>query len=397
MLSLLQYMYIFSIITIFIPINFINPIFFLTFSFLTILYSLISKKIIIKNWYTYIIMFLIYSITICFFNVLNYNNIFYGEILLKLLINLIYLICVNIFININNNFELNKNLLKIIKLIIVLTFIQIIYIYIKNNSFLNILSGNIITSSDRYGLLEGKVLFGHSNKNIWSTKVLFIQLLYLYKKGNRKFDLYIIISFINIILLSSRTAQLSYFIAFFYLILKSIIRKKNILYLQTFGLLGLMIVVIVINFLINKIMNINMNINDGGYIRLIYWKTFFEYFSKTNFIIGNGQLYASIFLPKFSPIYIGENNLHNVILNILLDFGTLGFTFFIIIFINVFKEILKYNRKLDKLFIIIIPYFITISLQYLGYDNDLIFFLGMVFFFTKEEIINLSVKKYKIL
>lgn len=311
---------------------------------------------------------------------------------IKLSINIIFLIVSYLVYKDNMDKNLINKVISLIKIVILINFIQIMWIYISNGLFKTVFLGGGLENSDtRYLVSQFKTFIGAESKNIWSSKLAFIQLIYLYyistKENIVREDWYmIIVSATNILLLLSRTGQVCYFIGLGYFVIYKLLNHnskkiKNIS--KILGLLGIALVGLV---LIDKFLNIKFNKTDGGFIRLIYWKTFFMHIWDTSFIFGNGMLYTSNFLQEYSPYYIGENNMHNVILNTWLDFGLVGlFTY--IGFIGQYIYI-SLNKKIDlnSLFILILPLIATLMLQYLGYDNDIVIYLSLIYIINKPSL-----------
>lgn len=128
-----------------------------------------------------------------------------------------------------------KKINKVLKILIILNFFQILFIYIKNNIPLlqifylkNSSMAYIINFNDVY------MFVGNENKNIWSTKLGIIAIIYYFtqkhiikERVNKKI---IILSIITILLILSRTGILFLSIFLFLNILENISFKRKIVF-----------------------------------------------------------------------------------------------------------------------------------------------------------------------
>lgn len=385
--SYIDILYSLSIISIFL-ISKIYPVIFSTFIGVG-LYSIIKKGRLDLRRYKWIVLSIIFIILSLIVSLIH-NQLSISNYI-KLFINISFLIVSYLVYKDTLDENLINKILSLIKIIILINFVQIIWIYLSNGLFKVVfLDGGLENSDTRYIVSQYKTFIGAESKNIWSSKLAFIQLIYLYYvslKGNtdKKDWGLIIVSSINILLLLSRTGQVCYFIGLGYFVIYKLLNNKNEKIRNISKTLGLLGVVLLGFIFIDKFLNIKFDNTDGGFIRLIYWKTFFVHIWDTSFIFGNGMLYTSNFLQEYSPYYIGENNMHNVILNTWLDFGLVGlFTYIGFMWQYIYIAINK-KINLDNLFILILPLIATLMLQYLGYDNDIVIYLSLIYIVNKSS------------
>lgn len=385
--SYIDILYSLSIISIFL-ISKIYPVIFSAFIGAG-LYSIIKKERIDLRRYKWIVLSIIFMILSLIVSLIHNQLSILNYI--KLFINISFLIVSYLVYKDSLDENLINKIILLIKIIILINFVQIMWIYLSNGLFKVVfLDGGLENSDTRYVVSQYKTFIGAESKNIWSSKLAFIQLIYLYyvsSKGNidKKDWGLIIVSAINILLLLSRTGQVCYFIGLGYFVIYKLLNNKNEKIRNISKIVGLLSVVLLGFVFIDKFLNIKFDNTDGGFIRLIYWKTFFIHIWDTSFIFGNGMLYTSNFLQEYSPYYIGENNMHNVILNTWLDFGLVGlFTY--IGFMGQYIYI-AINKKIDlnNLFILILPLIATLMLQYLGYDNDIVIYLTLIYIVNKSS------------
>lgn len=382
------YLSLFSIfisnIKIYIPIFAINILY--------VVYLIYRKelKINLKNWNKslvfFIIWFLINSIISIF--VFKFNlNIVLG---IKLILNLTFLFFMGLIIESNNIKFKKQDFLKFLKIIILLNFIQILVIYIKGNLIDDFLLGNLTKTSDTaYIISDFNNVIGADNKNIWASKFTLIYSIYLFTCVDEKFKnleslrtrlIYIVMGASTILLLLSRTGQLSIIIPILFLIFYSIkdINKKykNIIY----GISTAIVVVLLIVFF-KKIFHIKFDITDGGYTRLLIWVKSLENLFENNFIVGQGLSSTGYYIQNF--IGRSESNLHNVFLTTLYEFGLIGLGIYIKFLYDLVKEYFNKGNYLKYIFVIAAPFMIVTNLQYLGYDNDLVVFILLIIILNK--------------
>lgn len=378
-LQIIDVLFIFSLFSIFLNIP-IYPIFF-TSVIIVGIYSLYKdgfrkslKEVKLNQWL--LASFLLWAVVITLIRFTDYPSI-----LIKLILNLVFLLIFSLIIQKRNNESLRRIVVKSIRYIIILNFIQLLWIYIPNNLFYEVLfNGGFENSITRYVISEYSHIIGISNKNIWAVKLALFQILYLYdlsyheKVGKSNYIL-VFISIFNMLFLLSRTAQVVYILALVYFVFERVnrvITKKIKIVFYTIG--GVILLGIGYIF-VDKILNIKLDVTDGGYVRLIYWQTFFENITKTHFLTGNGLLSARAFLEAYSPYYIGESNMHNVFLNTWLDFGLIGLILYIGFLGGTLYWTNQFRININFIFIIVVPLLFSFMLQYLGYDNDIVLYI----------------------
>jgi len=246
----------------------------------------------------------------------------------------------------------------------------------------------------------GRIYFGDQNKNIWASKVAIFLIISLFcGYSSRVFKVQYLLSLIFgafcLVYVSSRTAQLAVlaFLAglFFYHIW--VVKRWRILSIAL-AMLTLYAVVYVASFL----MRVNyadifsvlteqkvQNHGDGLLARIIIWKYIFMNVNLMDYISGNGVL-------SF-PFYTGgtfyENNPHNVFLNILLDFGLVAFVLYFILLWLVF-------RGGGGKFVMMGPFVVIASSQYLGYDAELLIFFAFVMAIGSKNFLKYPMREQEI-
>jgi hypothetical protein len=382
-----QNLFLLSILSIFFTNTYIYPIIFFVFIMSVIMTNYKEGNLTrsFEKWQFFLILFLFWAliITIANFGDSSLKNT------IKLFINLSFLLIIPLFTRVCSDERFITRLFKVIELIILLNFIQLLIIYFKLDIFSLILENGINSSMVAYVVTSSPeiIFIGSVSKNIWATKVGLIGIIYLYGVASKIYrinlsraTIFISISFLSILMGLGRTAQLAYAISIAFFLLKKLYEIKDPrskLYLGSGVIIGSILIAPKV---IDKIFHINFNLNDGGYIRLKYWYVFLTNFMNEHFIIGNGILSASEFLKKYSTdIYLGENNLHNVWLNTLLDWGLIGFIFYILFFIYFHFINVKKDYVLNYIFLLFIPLNVILGLQYLGYDNDIVVFLSVLY------------------
>lgn len=378
--SFIDILYAMSIISIFI-LGKIYPVIFLLFIVVSGFNIITTKRIDFKKEVWIILAMLFMGIAIIT-SIVNSELDVMNSI--KLIVNILFLIVSYLTYKDSLDVDLKNKVIFVVKFLILINFIQIMWIYIHNGLFDNVfLNGGLENSDTRYIVSQYKAFIGAESKNIWATKLAFIQLIYLYyiseKKSFNKLNIiFIIMSISNILLLLSRTGQVAYFIGFGSFVAYKLITHNSKKVKNLSKIFGIVVLLLGIFIFVDKFLNIRFDKTDGGYIRLIYWKTFFKHIWDTNFIFGNGMLYTRSFLTDYSPYYIGESNMHNIILNTWLDFGIIGLAVYISFIGTYFYTVFNKTFNFNKIFIIIIPFIATLMLQYLGYDNDIVIFLSLV-------------------
>ncbi|MGL4450822.1 MAG: O-antigen ligase family protein [Sarcina sp.] len=359
---------------------------------LYILYLIYTKqlKINLKSWNKslalFIVWFLINSIIAIF--VFKFKlSIMLG---IKLVLNLTFLLFVGLLIESNKVRFNREQFLKFLKIIILVNFIQILCIYIKGDLLTSFLSGNLTKSSDTaYTIGLYNNFIGGPNKNIWASKFALMYIVYLFTCVDEQFKklnsvkvrlAYIVMGGITILLLLSRTAQLSIIIPILFLIfysIKDIDQKyKNIIYV-----ISTLIILAVLLIFFKKLFHIKFDMTDGGYTRLFIWVKSLENLFENNFIVGEGISSTGYYIQNILGRY--ESNVHNVFLTTLYEFGIIGLGIYLKFLYDLVKEYFNKQNCLKYIFIIVIPFMIITNLQYLGYDNDLVIFMLLIIILNK--------------
>ena len=134
---------------------------------------------------------------------------------------------------------------------------------------------------------------------------------------------------------------------------------------------------------------------DGGFTRLYIWNKLISNIGDTHFIIGNGLGYSKTFISQV--VQRQESNLHNVYMNLFFELGIVGILSYILFLVFFVKENIKSNEMIKFIFLIVIPFIITTSLQYLGFDNDLVIMFILILIVAKaNESKELNKKNKKI-
>ena len=382
--------YCLSIFSIFIPIT-IYPLFFASFIIFNLVFFISNSKNYfspktIKLIFTSFIFIFISSISlICNIDTSELKQFF------KIIINFLFLMNAIYFINTNFSIFLRRSkvIQYLLEAIISFTFVQVVFNVFSTNFWLMPFTG-ISDSAMAYTIVEPTIIFGVPEKNIWATKIAFIQIIYFslmyfkyFSSGKLKFFLLSFFSLFNIIYTFSRTALLIFmlFILFFYLWKIFYVYKGKFLRLILVFLL-LIISIPIILYIYQKLFHITLDSADGLASRFILWKLFFDKFEYFNLLYGNGILFAKHLVAKYS--ILNNDNFHNVFLNIFSDQGILGLLFYVyilrIIFFN-YRLAKKLKRYIS--FVLFLPFFVCINSQYLGYDNDIIVFFTFIFILSK--------------
>ncbi|RVU65247.1 hypothetical protein BM74_05365 [Bacillus thuringiensis] len=372
--KLIVYFIMLAIFSLFIEVKIYIPIFILI-TFMCLPYF---KNV--NKWKIYLFFFLIYGLALNIFYINNFDINLY----IKFIVNLSFLLIVPSFLErLPENPEIKDKLKIYLELIIILSSIQIIYVYVVQNIpftyFLNIQS-----SIDAYAITRNvEPIFGHSNKNIWASKLFLIQLIYVYFILNGKIKirefLMLFLSISNIVLLLSRTAQIAMVIPLVYIFYKKIFSRNS--YIRFFSLFLVPLLLIgLIGLVTDVILRVGDPSEDGGASRIALWKAFFENFNQTNYLVGNGLYSSYQFLMEYVP-HLVNTNMHNFIINIAMETGILGITIYILFFVFLFKSFLLNlgEYKVEFLLVFIVPVVIILSLQYLGYDNDIVLYFALLF------------------
>lgn len=338
---------------------------------------LFLKKIKLKKYQIFSILLIGYTIFSWFY---TQGNEMKNLNTLKMILGFSY---ISVFENSFKNFNPKsyiifwKKINKVLKILITLNFFQILFIYIKNNIPLlqifylkNSSMAYIINFNDVY------MFVGNENKNIWSTKLGIIAIIYYFtqkhiikERVNKKI---IILSILTILLILSRTGILFLSIFLFLNILENISFNRKVV----FFIPSIPFVYEIGNIFYKRILRINFNnMHDGGMTRLYNWNLFRLNYFKENYILGIGLGGTKKFLIKYNTI-LADGHMHNVILNILLELGMIGGILYFLLITNIFLESRKYLKSSN--IVLFFPFFIVLMLQYMGYDNDVVAYFSFI-------------------
>ncbi|MGL4990774.1 MAG: O-antigen ligase family protein [Sarcina sp.] len=390
--ELLLYITIFSIfitdIKLYIPLFALNIIY--------VIYLMLKKEVYFKKntWIKSLCLFIIWFLINNIISILFFKSKIEVQSSIKVLLNLTYLLSVYLLI-VNKKIEIKKsNMIILLKVIILLNFIQIMYIYFDGGLFAEFISGNLTKSSDSaYIIGNFNNIIGGTNKNIWASKFVLIFIFYIYTtvdnafyKSDKKYQkiFFITIGTITTLLLLSRTAQLALIIPLVFSVFYSIrnIDKKYKMIILILACIGVVLGGIVF---FNKLFHIKMDMSDGGFTRLLIWLECFKDIFKENLFIGNGIGSSGYFIQATMGRL--ESNAHNIFITTLYEFGLIGLTIYCTFLITFIKKYIMKKDLIKYIFVLGIPILFIVNLQYLGYDNDLIsiMILFMILFNIKKR------------
>ena len=368
------------------------PLFGLNILYVT--YLIFKKEIHInlKKWNITLSLFIIWTVINTIIASFIFKHPVYYSNVIKLLLNMSFLLSTYFVVDGTNIKFHKKTLIRFLEFIILINFIQIIYIYFDGKLFNDFFSGVLTESSDAaYTISSYHNIIGAENKNIWATKFALIYMIYLYICAFDNFNInliekisFIILGIVTVLLLLSRTAQVAIIIPIVFLAFYSM-RNLNYKYrIGIYAVSGILFLGALFVFF-DKFFHLEFNMTDGGFTRLYIWKEFIISVFDTHFIVGNGIGYSAYFIQDILGRF--ESNLHNVFLNIFFELGIIGIVLYITFIIQFFKDFITRKNILKNLFMIIFPMLAIVCLQYLGYDNDLVVTLTLLI------IINMIMKK----
>ncbi len=366
-----------------------------------------KSRVRINKWQIALAVFISWSIVNSLIEIIFFHRMIDISMLIKININLIFLIVATMTIT-TLDLKINKEkLLILMEMIILANFLQIAYIYISGGLLGDLIGGTLTKNSDSaYVISTYNIIIGADNKNIWASKFLLIFIAYLYslitvysKKYKTRNIIYGILGTITIFLILSRTSQLALIVPLVFLVfysIRGINRKYKVIIYSGCGI----IVALGIAILINKFFHISFDMTDGGFTRLYIWNKFITNVFDTHFMLGNGLGYSRTFIAEV--VQRQESNLHNVYMNLFFELGLAGILSYIAFLVFFVKENIKKNNVFKFIFIVIIPFLITTSLQYLGFDNDLVAMFILILIITRttnraedrRDIKQVNIKKY---
>lgn len=334
-------------------------------------------KLKLSKWQISVVIFMIWSLITSAFALLIFKYTVDVTILIKLILNMTFLLVVSLVIN-QKHIDFNfKKLINFLEFIIIINFLQISLIYVFGGLTQEFINGGLTKSSDNaYVISVFYNVIGAESKNIWAGKFALFYGIYLYVTTFDEFPtksivkwFYIVIGTLTLLLLLSRTAQIAVIIPIIFICLYSI---KNMNYKSKIAMYFVFFVAVIFAAILffNKFFHVKFDMSDGGYTRLYIWQKFFKGVWSTNFIMGNGIGSSGRFIENIAQR--PESNLHNVYFNIFFEMGIIGFMSYITFLICFIKEVVPKNKIIRALFTVAVPFLITTFLQYLGFDNDII-------------------------
>ena len=387
---LIFYIYCSAILSIFLPVT-VYPLFFSLFIGLNIMSIITENKIVIKR------ELLIINILVGSFVVISsfsfFLNLGVSDSLqyVKILINMIFLISILHYINYNFSvFLIHRRIFQyLFEFIIFLSFIQII-VNVYTINFWMIPFVGVKDSVMAYRIVDPLILFGTTEKNIWATKIAFIQIIYFsfgyfryFKVKNIKLYIFWFFSLFNVIYTFSRTAQLVFLLFIIMFVIWKIFYVYKSRILKILSLAIFLLTSIPICFLVyDRLFHITLGEGDGMSARIDIWLALYNHLDSMNIYMGNGILYAKYIITTFTRW--PNDNFHNVFLNIFSDQGIIGLLLYIFILRMIFFA-QKLNFKLKRFIslVLFLPFFVCVNSHYVGYDNDIVIYFSLVILFIK--------------
>ncbi len=339
----------------------------------------IQKRTFPKKSSLLVLLFLVFSVSASIF---NYTNTFHLVSFVKLVLNLVYLLCAISYLRI---IKVDQALYfyKIASAaFIFLSFVQIFYIVFDRSLWM--MPFGLQRSSDSYVISQAIIYFGDVSKNIFAAKVSIFMMLnimchYVYCRIDAQFCFVMLLGGFTLLYVSSRTAQLSLFVFLGTLIfyhLWFVYRKRFLLVCAALLIMPLFFYIaqLVLRIDIYTIINFNPSHSlrnhggDGLLSRLILWDFIFQNVEFSQFVKGHG-----IFSFEFvTGGVFTEDHPHNVFLSIALDFGL--FALFVYL---VSLGFLFFRGTLTLVFLP--PFLIFANSQSMGYDTELVVLFSFVF------------------
>lgn len=389
-----------SVISIFINvIKIYHFVFFLFFGVILLTHKeslLLNKRFLLPSILA--LLFVLYS-SIVFIFYLEQSDL---KTFIKLITNLFFLFSSFILASILQSedfYTLKRSLSITLRLIIILTFFQLILNLTITNSWLLPFSGQL-NSVVAFQLTEVKVFFGESQKNIWSSKFMLISIAYLigyrlnvFNVSSYTHNLYYLIILFCIFFMLSRSAQLAFLLFEFSFHSIDVLHRKSGIKFKIVIYIVIALSLLILLYFSFYLLRLDYNFydvskghgGDGFKARIILWIYFFNNFENLNLIFGNGILFTDYY---FNGIF-SESNLHNSFLNVFVDSGMIGTCLYFLMAISIIK-VIKHKQKPWILFVQLVPIISIMNVQYLGYDNDIIIYLSLI------AIINLINNKIQV-
>lgn len=346
----------------------IYPIFFLL---AVCTFFIQSRSRMLSAWNTYLAIYVLYA-SISFWQ-LYFNDISMLPNWLKMIVNTLFLYASVQWLSSRSDQKLVKALDYTLQLVLIFSFLQLLY-YHKAFNF-NLLYGSS-SSAQASSLYDVERFFwGLEDKNMFGARLALFGFAFIMLPIARfgKIQLWRIIWVFLLAYMSlSRTPIAALFIGVVALLWVVAQKKYRVI------LAGL--VLASIPFILSKLLRVE-NItasNDGMGVRLVYWKGFFNHFSEIP-LLGQGFMQSDQFLARYAVFYHGEPHIHNTFMTAYLEFGIVGFLSYSLFIIYYCKYC---ANKVDNYPYWIIAFAVILSIMmilYSGYDNDIMLYLMMIF------------------
>ncbi|MEM1953505.1 O-antigen ligase family protein [Meiothermus cerbereus] len=307
---------------------------------------------------------------------------------IKLVLNSSFLLASVVFFEMHRHrlSSMFSSLKRLLTLLIVLSAAQVALNVVLLNAWLWPFSGQVSNSSAAYLIVTPGVFFGGAEKNIWATKIALVVCLYigiLWVKRNTSWTSWIVIGLglFSVLYTFSRTAQLTTFVGLALFIFLIVLSSRQ--RLARYALLGaiLLLIPFILQWLAGllrfdwSLFDLSQGTQDDGFRgRLFLWTSFLNNLSNFNFLWGNGIQYGRYYFSEVSSeiAFLGNDNFHNAFLNHLVDSGVVGLVLYALLFVIIFAR----PKALSTRLLLLLPLLACISLQYVGYDNDIMAYLA---------------------
>jgi len=338
-----------------------------------------------KPWFIFLTIFAIYA-SISYF--VSYGG--QGQQVtnfLKLLINVVFFCTSMYWLSMRDNTRLLRMLDVSMHLLFLLCFIQLM-LYHANVQF-QLITG--AASSAKASALYNQSLFiwGLSDKNMFGARLALLGFAYIILPMARKNQINcwrILYIFLLAYLSLSRTPIVALLIGIFFLLWFFSKKPFKIGILIMTGAL--------LPFVARKLVRVEhlTASNDGMGVRITYWKAFFQHFEAIS-PFGNGFLKGGDFLQQYAAYYHGEPHIHNTFLSCYLEFGWIGFISYSLFLLFFYLYCIHINPIRFYWLAAFLPLIAIMMILYSGYDNDIIFYLLLIFAVgSSKEIVKEEIK-----
>ncbi len=356
-----------ALLAVFLPIK-VYPVVFLLASFC---FLFDTPKLLRHQWVVFLLIFTVYA-SVVFFSGLPSHPMDLTNYL-KLVVNFGFLYATVGWLSQRDNSRLLRWVDLGLHLALGLTLVQLL-VYHEAFGF-RWLAGTP-TSAQGSALYRPSLYFwGLDDKNMFGARIALLGFIYVLLPIARcrqlswwRIALVLLLAWLSL----SRTPIVALFIGIFSLLwAASTIRWRIVLGTAT---------LIVIPFLAQKVIRID-NItasNDGMGVRLVYWKAFFEHFTAIS-PWGNGFMSGREFLGEYARFYHGEPHIHNTFMSCYLDFGVIGILSYVLFLFYFYRFCVQ--KQSNKMFwwVALLPLLAIMMILYSGYDNDIVFYLALIF------------------